>query len=76
MNYWIVDSSMRQSPELLCASSPPEEIAEVRRLYYAEHWKIGTIAAQLGLHPDTVRAAVATDALNRPRIPPPIPTGF
>jgi transposase len=45
----------------------PEQIAEVRRLYYAEHWKIGTIAAQLGLHPDTVRAAVATDTLNRPR---------
>ena len=40
---------------------PLEQIVEVRRLYYAEHWKIGTIAAQLGLHPDTVRAAVAID---------------
>ena len=50
---------------------PPEQIAEVRRLYYAEHWKIGTIAAQLGLHPDTVRAAVATDVLNRPKTPRP-----
>lgn len=50
---------------------PPDQIAEVRRLYYAEHWKIGTIAAQLGLHPDTVRAAVATDALNRPKTPRP-----
>jgi transposase len=50
---------------------PPEQIAEVRRLYYAEHWKIGTIAAQLGLHPDTVRAAVATDTSNRPRAPRP-----
>ena len=50
---------------------PPEQIAEVRRLYYAEHWKIGTIAAQLGLHPDTVRAAVATDALNQPKTPRP-----
>jgi transposase len=28
--------------------------AEVRRLYFAEHWKRGTIAAQLGLHFDTV----------------------
>jgi len=23
--------------------------AEIRRLYYAEHWHIGTIAAQLGV---------------------------
>ena len=50
---------------------PTEQIAEVRRLYYAEHWKIGTIAAQLGLHPDTVRAAVATDVSNHPRAPRP-----
>jgi transposase len=50
---------------------PTEQIAEIRRLYYAEHWKIGTIAAQLGLHPDTVRAAVATDSGNRPRTPRP-----
>jgi len=53
---------------------PPDQIAEVRRLYYAEHWTIGTIAAQLGLHPDTVRAAIATDALNRPRTPRPCVT--
>ncbi len=50
---------------------PPDQIVEIRRLYYAEHWKIGTIAAQLGLHPDTVRAAVATDALNCPQAPRP-----
>ena len=35
-----------------------ETIAEIRRLYYAEHWKVGTIAAQLGVHPDAVRRAV------------------
>jgi transposase len=35
-----------------------EEIAEIRRLYFAEHWKIGTIAAQLKLHPETVRSAI------------------
>ena len=29
--------------------------AEVRRLYYAEHWKAGTIADQLGVHGDVVR---------------------
>ena len=28
--------------------------AEVRRLHFAEHWKVGTIATQLGLHHDTV----------------------
>ncbi len=34
--------------------------AEIRRLFYAEHWRVGTIAAELGLHPDTVRAALET----------------
>jgi DNA-directed RNA polymerase specialized sigma24 family protein len=34
----------------------PEKLATIRRLYYAEHWKIGTIAAELGVHRDTVRA--------------------
>ncbi len=28
--------------------------AEIRRLYFAEHWKRGTIATQLGVHPDVV----------------------
>jgi transposase len=32
----------------------PEVTAEIRRLYYGEHWKRGTIAAQLGVHFDTV----------------------
>lgn len=45
---------------------PPERRAEIRRLFYAEHWKIGTIAAELGLHHDTVRAAVETDRFVRP----------
>ena len=39
--------------------------AEIRRLFYAEHWRIGTIAAQLRLHPDTVRAALETARFNR-----------
>ena len=30
------------------------EAAEIRRLYFAEHWKRGTIAEQLGVHFDTV----------------------
>jgi transposase len=37
----------------------PEQHAEIRRLYYGEHWKVGTIAAALGVHHDTVRAAIA-----------------
>ncbi len=35
-----------------------ELVAEVRRLYYAEHWKVGTIASELGLHHTTVRRAL------------------
>jgi len=30
----------------------------IRRLFFAEHWKVGTIAAQLGVHRDTVEAAI------------------
>src|SRR5712692_6271135 len=37
---------------------PPEQRAEIRRLYYAEHWRIGTIATSLGVHHDTVRMAI------------------
>ena len=29
--------------------------AEIRRLHYAEHWRVGTIASQLGVHPDVAR---------------------
>ncbi len=39
----------------------PEQHAEIRRLYYGEHWKVGTIAAALGVHHDTVGAAIAHD---------------
>ena len=38
----------------------PETCAQIRRYFYAEHWKIGTIAHQLGLHHDTVRNALET----------------
>ena len=44
----------------------PAQHAEIRRLYYGEHWKVGTIAAQLAVHHDTVRAALAdTRAVRR-----------
>jgi transposase len=42
-----------------------EVVSEIRRLHYAERWKIGTLAAQLGVHPDAVRRA-----LNRPSVRP------
>lgn len=39
----------------------PEQRAEIRRLYYGEHWKVGTIATNLGVHHDTVTAAINCD---------------
>ena len=44
---------------------PEAKRAEIRRLFYAEHWRIGTIASELGLHPATVRAALETARFNR-----------
>jgi len=34
--------------------------ARIRRLFFAEHWKIGTIAVELDLHRDTVARAIDT----------------
>ncbi len=34
--------------------------SRIRRLFFAEHWTIGTIATELGLHRDTVALAVET----------------
>jgi transposase len=39
----------------------PETHAQIRRYFYAEHWKIGTIASELGVHPDAVRNAIETE---------------
>ena len=36
----------------------PAQRAEIRRLYFGEHWKVGTIAAALGIYHETVRAAL------------------
>lgn len=41
-----------------------EQIAAIRRLYYAEHWKIGTIAAEMSLHPETVKRALLNSSLD------------
>jgi transposase len=42
------------------------ERARIRRLYYAEHWKVGTIATELGVHHDTVRRAIGADRFAGP----------
>lgn len=43
----------------------PAQKANIRRLFHGEHWKIGTIASELGLHPDTVRAALEIERFKR-----------
>jgi len=53
--------------------------ATIRRLFYAEHWPVGTIAREVGLHAETVRAALETKrfiarAQPRPRSSIPIST--
>jgi transposase len=42
-----------------------EQKANIQRLFHGEHWKIGTIAAELGLHPDTVRTALEVERFRR-----------
>ena len=38
-----------------------EQRSEIRRLFYGEHWRIGTIAIQLSLHRSTVERALGLD---------------
>ena len=45
---------------------PSELCAKIRRLFYAEHWPIHTIATALGVHHDTVRRAIEQDRFIRP----------
>jgi transposase len=40
----------------------PEEIAEARRLFYSEHWKVGTISEYLHRHPDAIKRAIGADS--------------
>jgi transposase len=44
---------------------PPELYAKIRRLFFAEHWPVNTIAAQLDVHHDTVRRAVESERFIR-----------
>jgi transposase len=42
-----------------------ETRSQIRHWFFAEHWKVGTIAQELGLHPDTVRRAIAVERFGR-----------
>jgi transposase len=42
-----------------------QQRARIRRLFYAEHWRIGTISAELGVHHDAVRNAIEVDRFIR-----------
>ena len=50
--------------------------AEIRRLFFAEHWAVNTIAEALGVHHDTVKSAIAshtfvsTPALRKSQVDP------
>jgi len=44
---------------------PPELEAQILRYYHVERWRIGTIARQLRVHPDTVARVLAQAGLPR-----------
>jgi len=44
-----------------------ETRAQIRRYFYADHWKIGTIASELGVHPDAVRNAIESERFISPQ---------
>lgn len=48
----------------------PETRALIRRYFFAEHWKIGTIVSELGVHPDTVRNVIESDRFSSASLRP------
>ena len=50
-----------------------ETVTRIRQLHHGEHWPVGTIAAQLGLHHETVERALREEP---PAEPPPRPSGL
>lgn len=38
-----------------------ETRVQIRHYFYGEHWTIGTIASELGVHPDAVRHAIESE---------------
>src|ERR1700688_2359715 len=45
--------------------------AEIRRLHYAEHWPVGTIAAQLKVHDEVVQRVLGALGPKKPPLPRP-----
>ena len=43
-----------------------ETVARIRHLYHAEHWPVGTIAVELGLHHEAVERALAEESRAAP----------
>ena len=46
-----------------------ETEAEIRRLHFAEHWPVGTIASQLGVHEDVVKRVLGLLERKKPGPP-------
>ncbi len=46
---------------------PEETVVEIRRLFYGEHFPVGTIAATLGVHHETVERAIGNAKFHGPR---------
>jgi transposase len=44
---------------------PKEKEAEILRLFHAEHWRVNTIAQQLGLHHTTIRRVLQQGGVGR-----------
>jgi transposase len=47
-----------------------ETVTRIRQLHYAEHWPVGTIARELGLHHETVRRALSEAPRPKPAARP------
>jgi len=41
--------------------------AKIRRLFFAEHWKVGTISRELNIHHETVRSAIEASRFSHHR---------
>jgi len=55
------------------AGVPKETEVDITRLHYGEHRRVGTIAAQLGIHPDVVKRVLShkqasCDPVRRPSL--------
>jgi hypothetical protein len=42
----------------------PEIEAQIQRAHFVDHWPVGTIATQLGVHHDVVRRVLGIEARN------------